>query len=180
MRDTSVAPNTAIVRALAGDGDGDEDARALVASGPGIPIDDGLNRLIDKARNSVLMCCGCESARQEEHSRVKVEPKTYFVNERTFLQWFNASVLVGTLGIALVGLDSSLGLISLMFVVIGILLMCYALYTYHVRLRNIAQRRTTGYHDSVGPSVLTVLLMLALIIFSFGQIFRHPSKSAPA
>ena len=37
-------------------------------------------------------------------SPMKVEPKTHFANERTFLQWFNSAVLLCSVGMALAGL----------------------------------------------------------------------------
>ncbi len=37
-------------------------------------------------------------------SSMKIEPKTHFANERTFLQWFNSAVLLCSVGMALAGL----------------------------------------------------------------------------
>jgi uncharacterized membrane protein YidH (DUF202 family) len=33
---------------------------------------------------------------------MRIEPKTYFANERTFLAWLHTAVLIGTIGAGLV------------------------------------------------------------------------------
>ena len=38
---------------------------------------------------------------------VRVEPKTYFANERTFLSWLNMAVLLSSVAVGLIGLGGS-------------------------------------------------------------------------
>ena len=42
-----------------------------------------------------------------DKSGSKIEPKTYFANERTYLQWFNAASLLGSVSLGLIGFSSS-------------------------------------------------------------------------
>ena len=39
--------------------------------------------------------------------RVRVEPKTFFANERTFIQWLSVGMLLMSVGIAIVEVISS-------------------------------------------------------------------------
>lgn len=41
--------------------------------------------------------------------RTRVEPKTFFANERTFLQWLQISVLIMFMGLSLLGTSSLAG-----------------------------------------------------------------------
>jgi len=102
-------------------------------------------------------------------NRMKVEPKTYFANERTLLSWMNSAILMGSTGAALLSfgktaLDTKATAAGLAFIPISILIFIYALFTYHRRLHLIHNRIPTGYHDPFGPSILTVLLIIAMIL----------------
>ena len=82
----------------------------------------------------------------------KIEPKTYFANERTYLQWFNAAAMLGSVSLGLVGFTTTSRVIGLIFFPISICLMLYALFMYHKRLRSIEERRGEGFHDPYGPT----------------------------
>jgi len=102
-------------------------------------------------------------------NRMKVEPKTYFANERTLLSWMNSAILMGTTGAALLsfgklGGDSKATAAGLAFVPISILIFLYALFTFHRRLYLIYNKIPTGYHDPFGPTILTVLLVIGMIL----------------
>lgn len=53
---------------------------------------------------------------------------------------------------------------SISFTVVAMLAMIYALWTYHWRARSIRQRGQAGFDDKVGPTVLTVALLIAILI----------------
>lgn len=83
----------------------------------------------------------------------KIEPKTYFANERTYLQWFNAAAMLGSVSLGLVGFNEPTSrVVGLIFLPISVCLMIYALFMYHKRLRSIEQRRSDGFHDPYGPT----------------------------
>lgn len=117
--------------------------------------------------------------------RTRVEPKTFFANERTFLQWINISVLVMFLALSLLsgsslapGMSSSLttscskddskciaGKMSGAIIApVALAFMVYALYMYKKRTIQILRRETVRYDDQRGPVVLVVILLLAMTI----------------
>eukprot|EP01127_Copromyxa_protea_P016638 TRINITY_DN4974_c0_g1_i2.p1 TRINITY_DN4974_c0_g1~~TRINITY_DN4974_c0_g1_i2.p1 ORF type:complete len:933 (+),score=179.81 TRINITY_DN4974_c0_g1_i2:629-3427(+) len=93
----------------------------------------------------------------------RVEPKTYFANERTLLQWLNMVVLLGFGSFALVSLSPAgsgawMGSISL---VMSILFALYSLAVYHYRRRAIQTTSREGhYDDRWGPTVLVIVILV--------------------
>jgi SPX domain protein involved in polyphosphate accumulation/uncharacterized membrane protein YidH (DUF202 family) len=117
--------------------------------------------------------------------RTRVEPKTFFANERTFLQWINVSVLVMFLALSLLsgsslapGLGSSMTtacnaddakclagkLSGAIIAPVALAFMGYALFMYKKRTLQILRRETVRYDDQRGPVVLVVILLLAMMI----------------
>ena len=97
---------------------------------------------------------------------VRVEPKVFFANERTFLSWMNFSVILGTLSVGLlnfshdkVGQGSAIA-----FTVVAMVTMCYALYTYHWRAKEIRMRGSGGIDDRKGPTFLAIALLAAVLV----------------
>ena len=106
--------------------------------------------------------------------RTRVEPKTFFANERTFLQWINVSVLVMFLALSLLsgsvipGMGSNLGsaceanderclagkMSGAIIAPVALTFMGYALYMYKKRTIQILRRETVRYDDQRGPVVL--------------------------
>lgn len=99
-----------------------------------------------------MMTCGASSGVSE---RVKIEPKTFFANERTFLQWFNAAVFVQGFGVALLTLDQTSGNttatsakpVGYVMVGIALLLLVYSAFTYHKRNIALNNFAAEGYQD---------------------------------
>eukprot|EP00890_Picochlorum_soloecismus_P002733 jgi/Picsp_1/3460/NSC_06298-R1_vacuolar transporter chaperone 4 len=117
--------------------------------------------------------------------RTRVEPKTFFANERTFLQWLNISVLVMFLALSLLsgssiipGTGSSLSsscssddhkciagkMSGAIIAPVALSFMAYALYMYKKRTIQILRRETVRYDDQRGPVVLVVILLLVMTI----------------
>jgi SPX domain protein involved in polyphosphate accumulation/uncharacterized membrane protein YidH (DUF202 family) len=106
--------------------------------------------------------------------RTRVEPKTFFANERTFLQWINVSVLVMFLALSLLsgsvipGMGSSISSVceandarclagkmsGAIIAPVALTFMGYALYMYKKRTLQILRRETVRYDDQRGPVVL--------------------------
>jgi len=59
---------------------------------------------------------------------VRVEPKVFFANERTFLSWLNFSVILGGLAVGLLNFgNDKVGKISAaMFTIVAMAIMVYA------------------------------------------------------
>ena len=121
--------------------------------------------------------------------RTRVEPKTFFANERTFLSWLQVAVIVLLLGFAL--LDGSAYMASAgagssaataaarrektqayiaarisgaLIAPVGILFMLYALWIYRQRTLQILRRETVRYDDQRGPVMLVAALSSSCLL----------------
>lgn len=104
---------------------------------------------------------------------VRVEPKVFFANERTFLSWLNFTVVLGGLAMGLLNFGDRIGRLSaVLFTVIAMGVMLYALYTFHWRATKIRNREAAPYDDRVGPTVLCIF-MLAAVITNFWCKYKH-------
>lgn len=130
---------------------------------------------------------------------IKVEPKTFFANERTMLQWLNMSTLILFTSLALTSyndpltrnktladgsLDYSSQIAGAVLAPVAIVFIIYALYTYLWRAQRIARREPSArYDDRYGPAVL-VLLLLAVtttsIVLTITHADWHKQGAVPA
>jgi uncharacterized membrane protein YidH (DUF202 family) len=124
-----------------------------------------------------------QTTRQSQrHVPVKVEPKTFFANERTLLQWLSMAILLLFLGLGLMTLETTgsaapggtpnvsaaavfggrsraSAVCGVIIAPIAVVFMIYALWTFIVRARRIARREpSTRYDDVFGPVALVVIL----------------------
>lgn len=96
---------------------------------------------------------------------VRVEPKVFFANERTFLAWLHFAVILGSIAVGLLNFGDKIGLISSgLFTFVALSVLGYALYTFHWRAKRIRTRDAGPYDDQYGPTVLCVILVVAVII----------------
>ncbi|KAF9429409.1 vacuolar transporter chaperone [Entomortierella beljakovae] len=96
---------------------------------------------------------------------VRVEPKVFFANERTFLSWLNFTVLLGSLAIGLLNFGDRIGRISAgVFTFVAVIVMIYALVTFHWRADRIRKRLPGPYDDRFGPTVLCIFILAAILI----------------
>lgn len=95
---------------------------------------------------------------------VRVEPKVFFANERTFLSWVHFSIFLGGISTALVGLgDQRAKIIGYVFGTVSILFTSYALYLYQWRATRIRARDPGPYDDRIGPVVVVIVFLAAII-----------------
>ncbi|CAD2114115.1 hypothetical protein YYG_00479 [Plasmodium vinckei petteri] len=98
-----------------------------------------------------------------KNSVVRVEPKTFFANERTLLQWLNTSVLLSTISITLLNFSNFYGFISgIIMAPVAIFFIIYSFYIYLKRANALINKEPIDYTDKVGPGVLVVTLTFAL------------------
>ncbi|RUP46902.1 hypothetical protein BC936DRAFT_146390 [Jimgerdemannia flammicorona] len=96
---------------------------------------------------------------------VRVEPKVFFANERTFLSWLQFAVVMGGLAIGLLNFGDRVGRISAgLFTFVALSVMIYALFTYHWRADMIRRREAGPYDDRFGPTVLCVFLLTSVVV----------------
>ncbi|KAK9865381.1 hypothetical protein WJX84_009820 [Apatococcus fuscideae] len=104
---------------------------------------------------------------------LRIEPKSYFANERTFLAWLHMAVTMGGLATALAGYQfttpnaegtsqSSISertsqVISLTLLPTAIVMVAYASFAFYFRSKNLRTKQMGFYFDSLGPTILAVL-----------------------
>jgi uncharacterized membrane protein YidH (DUF202 family) len=104
---------------------------------------------------------------KKRQASIKIEPKVFFANERTFLAWLHASVLLAGASIAIVSMsDDNLldQLYGVILLPIAIAFMVYSMHQYGKRAQLIRRRAPGPYEDIIGPSVLAVALMMSIVV----------------
>ena len=98
---------------------------------------------------------------------IKVEPKVFFANERTFLAWLHMSITLASISIAIVAFaeDSEFSQIyGILLLPVSIAFCCYSLWMY-IKRANMIRRKDPGpYEDRFGPIALAALLGLSVTI----------------
>lgn len=98
---------------------------------------------------------------------VRIEPKVYFANERTFLKWLHFAVLISSVATTLLNFvppDDMIGLISAgLFTLAALLSIAYAASIFVYRALRLRSRSAEGlYYDKYGPTILCLVLFAAL------------------
>lgn len=108
---------------------------------------------------------------------VRVEPKVFFANERTFLSWLHFSIFLGGISTALVGLGHKTARFSgYLFTFVSVIFSFYALYTYLWRAKKIRRRDPGPYDDLMGPSVLVVVFLMAMLVNFIFTIYKEDKE----
>ncbi|KAF9996168.1 vacuolar transporter chaperone [Entomortierella chlamydospora] len=101
---------------------------------------------------------------------VRVEPKVYFANERTFLSWLQFTVMLGGLSLGLLNFGDKISRVSAgLFTFVALSFMVYALVTYHWRAYKIRHKELGPFDDRIGPTLLCFVLLTALMTNFFLQ-----------
>lgn len=126
-----------------------------------------LQKLFGKVPTSSNRAYGSIGTLQKERKvPVKVEPKVFFANERTFLAWLHASILLAGASVAIVAFADAnpwSQLYGVMLLPVAIAFICYSMYQYARRSAMIRQKSPGPYEDTVGPTVLGTMLMLSIL-----------------
>ncbi|KAL1916600.1 uncharacterized protein VTP21DRAFT_5791 [Calcarisporiella thermophila] len=102
---------------------------------------------------------------------IRVEPKVYFANERTFLSWMRFSLLLGSLSLGLFNSGDVIGRYAgLIYAIISLTSMIYSLGLYERRRDMIRKRDPGPYDDLVGPTVLCVALFASVLLNSYLKV----------
>lgn len=100
-------------------------------------------------------------------SPARVEPKSFFANERTFIQWISAALLLMGVGELLFASareslsQSALVAGNFMFVVALVVVM-YAATLFYRRLFLMTNAKPYGYSDVIGPSFFAVFIITGM------------------
>lgn len=132
---------------------------------------------------------------QKTSTPVRVEPKVFFANERTYFSWMTFAVLLGSFSVALVNTGDKIGKIAgLMYTMISLSTLIYG-YGLYYRRHELIMARASGpygkyfmptlYHseccskfrcfvsfshhldDVVGPTVICFALLIAVAINAY-------------
>ena len=101
------------------------------------------------------------------HVPVRVEPKVYFANERTFLSWLEFSIILGSIAATLLNFGDSVSLVSAWgFTLVACAALVYSVVIYYLRVQMIRQRRAkvNRYYDRWGPTGLCAGLLAATLV----------------
>jgi len=99
---------------------------------------------------------------------VKVETKVWLANERTFIKWMHVSTLMATLSLALYNGASSVGNslainFGAVYVILSVIAAVWAYFIYLHRSKEIRNRSAKHMDDRIGPIIVGVALIIALV-----------------
>jgi len=97
---------------------------------------------------------------------IKIEPKVFFANERTFLAWMHVSIILAGASVAILALsdyeDIGNQLYGLIMLPVAVAFLVYAMFQYVKRSHMIRHKLPGPYDDTIGPTVLGIMLMISI------------------
>lgn len=104
---------------------------------------------------------------------LKVEPKVWLANERTFLKWQHICILQGGLAVALytaAGESTMAEVMGIIYVLIAAFAGVWGYYMLRVRRSMILERSGKDFDNMIGPIVISIALLCALILNFIFQV----------
>ncbi|KAG6013518.1 hypothetical protein E4U54_006632 [Claviceps lovelessii] len=98
---------------------------------------------------------------------LKVEPKVWLANERTFLKWQHIAILQGTLAVALysaAGTSLVAEIMGMVYILIAGFAGLWGYWMLNVRRGMILERSGKDFDNMFGPLLISLALMVALIV----------------
>ncbi|KAM0559483.1 hypothetical protein ACHAPJ_004513 [Fusarium lateritium] len=108
---------------------------------------------------------------------LKVEPKVWLANERTFLKWQHICILQGGLAVGLytaAGENTLASVIGLLFVLIALFAGAWGYAMLRIRRTMILERSGKDFDNMIGPMIISASLMIVLILnffFAYREAF---------
>lgn len=94
---------------------------------------------------------------------LRVEPKVFFANERTYFSWMSFGTLMATFSIALFNAGDAVGKISgVVYTLISLSTLLYGMGLYYRRRELIRAKMPGPYDDTTGPAVICFALLFAV------------------
>lgn len=170
---TPLLPPRPATKAVRQPNDEEEGSNSLKKLSPA-----GLQTVFNKSK-TIFKRKNTENQRRQSQTRSRTVPvaappaKTFFANERTFLSWLRFTLLLGALSIGLLNFSDNVGRISaVIFTLLAVTVMTYALYNFHVRANCIARKEVGDFSDKYGPAVLTLFMVVAVSINFYRKLFN--------
>lgn len=99
---------------------------------------------------------------------IKVEPKVFFANERTYFSWMKFGTMLSTFSLALFNTGDAVGKLSgVLYTLIALSTLIYGVGLYYRRRELIRARLAGPYEEMIGPTVICFALMAAVGINAY-------------
>ncbi|KAG1458117.1 hypothetical protein G6F56_006467 [Rhizopus delemar] len=113
-----------------------------------------------------------EEGESSRLSVLTVPPKTFMANERTFFSWLHFTLLLNVLAVGLLHFSDYSGrLAAIALTMVSVIIMLYALYNYHCRIRYILEQNPGDYSDKYGPILLTSCIISSIALNFYLRLF---------
>ncbi|KAI8838558.1 VTC domain-containing protein [Chytriomyces cf. hyalinus JEL632] len=94
---------------------------------------------------------------------VRIEPKVYFANERTFLTWLHFVIVLCSTALGLLNFGDKVGQIAgVLFTLVAFLFILHAAFLQQWRAEMLTIRGSKLFDDIWGPTVLSIVLIVAV------------------
>ncbi|CAO0792529.1 unnamed protein product [Mucor circinelloides] len=108
---------------------------------------------------------------------IKVEPKVFFANERTYFSWMKFGTILSTFSLALFNTGDAVGKLSgVLYTLIALSTLIYGVGLYYRRRELIRARLAGPYDEMIGPTVICFALMAAVGVNAYLK-FTVPAPS---
>ncbi|RCH92483.1 vacuolar transporter chaperone [Rhizopus stolonifer] len=129
---------------------------------------------VDNAHSNKDLEEGIKKKKNKEKSEATTEPKLFFANERTFIQWLNFAAILLTAALTLMNFGDTINkIIGGVFFGIAFLFAFYSFGFSRWRAYRIIHKPHLRYDDIFGPVFLCILLVGALIL-NFALRYNTP------
>lgn len=99
---------------------------------------------------------------------LRVEPKVFFANERTYFSWMSFGTLISTFSLALFNSGDAVGKLSgIVYTLVSVSTLLYGMGLYYRRRELIHNRAAGPYDELVGPTVICFALLFAVALNAY-------------
>ena len=109
---------------------------------------------------------------KQRKAPIKVEPKVFFSNERTFMAWMHIAIILAGASVAIMASPVDDGdtetskrnkIYGYITFPVAVAFIVYAMYQYVRRAYMIRMKLPGPYADYVGPTILAIMLMVSIV-----------------
>lgn len=123
--------------------------------------------ITSSSRQSVSLPPGVKVPKKIKTS-IKVEPKVFFANERTYFSWMRFSLVLATFSLALFNSGDAIGKLSgIIYTLISVSVMIYGAGLYYRRRELIRNRLSGPYIEIIAPTLICFALLFAVGINAY-------------
>jgi len=100
-----------------------------------------------------------------QRNKVRLEPKTIFANERTYVKWMHVGITIISMGIFAYKFNHSLFNLFVTYCILGMLLLTYSLFNYLYRNERLKEGTILSkLGDRYAPIFLFLLVLISVIV----------------